>query len=205
MLSSTQQIQHREHHTILVICSTKELGEKIYNELKQFEQTFSSLKIGSFCNPPIGNEEDLLQHITTGTPPIIIGTPDSISALVRNKKVILSDTINIIVFDMEIVVKNLGWLNQTTHLPINKTITMIINHFFITDHFSFICDIMENQKNKKVMMFSNKTCTDARHWFENWVENVMYTKENGSNFFNSHKLSFPQISQLKYLMMPLQN
>lgn len=197
-----QQFKQMQSHTYILVICTNELGEKIYDELEYFKQHFEFLKIGLLGNSAIGNDEEMLQETT---PHIIIGTSTRISALVRNKKLMFNDTINIIVFESEIMVKNLGWLNQTTNFPINKTIIMIINDFFITDHLVSISYIMENQKNKKVMMFSNKTCRLTRHWFEKWVENVMYSQENGSNFFNSHKLSFPQISQLKCLMMPLQN
>ncbi|XP_055311593.1 ATP-dependent RNA helicase WM6-like isoform X2 [Sitodiplosis mosellana] len=140
ILSSMQQFQQMQSYTYILVICTNELGEKIYNELENFN--FASLRIGLLGKPSIGNDEEMLQE---PTPHIIIGTPARISALIFDKEHMLNDTINIIVFDSEIMVNNL-------------------------DHLVSISYIMEKQKKKKVMMFSNETCRVARHWFEKWVE-----------------------------------
>lgn len=122
ILTSMQQFQSLRNHTYVLVFCTDESGVQIYNELENSEQHFAPLKIGLLGNTAIENDEQM--------PHIIIGSPARISALVRNEKITLNDTINIIVFESEIMVKNMGWLNQTTNLPTNKTITMIINDFF---------------------------------------------------------------------------
>lgn len=117
ILSSMQQFQPMLSHTYILVICTHELGKKIYDELEDFKPNFAFLKIGLLGDPAIGNDEEMIQETT---PHIIIGNPIRISALVRNKKLMLNDTINIIVFESEIMIKNLGWLNQTTNLPINN-------------------------------------------------------------------------------------
>ncbi|XP_055306628.1 ATP-dependent RNA helicase WM6-like isoform X2 [Sitodiplosis mosellana] len=160
ILTSMQQFQQMQSRTYILVICTNELGEKIYNELAYFKQYFAFLQIGLLGNPAIGNDEEMLQLTT---PHIIIGTPARISALVRNKKHTLNDTINIIVFDSEIMVDDL-------------------------DHLVSIRYIMENQKNKKVMMFSNKTCRLARHWFEKWVENPIEVFDDAATKLNINGL-----------------
>ncbi|XP_055306630.1 ATP-dependent RNA helicase WM6-like isoform X4 [Sitodiplosis mosellana] len=58
----------------------------------------------------------------------------------------------------------------------------------IIDHLVSIRYIMENQKNKKVMMFSNKTCRLARHWFEKWVENPIEVFDDAATKLNINGL-----------------
>lgn len=122
-----QQFQTLQNHTYVLVICTDELGGKIYNELGNSKQYFAPLKIGLLSNPAIENDEQM-PHETISH--IIISAPSRISALIQNEEIMLNDTINIIVFESEIMVINIGWLNQTTNLPMNKTITMIINDFF---------------------------------------------------------------------------
>lgn len=93
VLATLQQMDEKPEPgvaTILVMCHTRELAFQIKNEYNRFAKFLPDVKVGVFYGgTPVQKDIELLANKETH-PHIIVGTPDRINALVRDKKLRLA-------------------------------------------------------------------------------------------------------------------
>lgn len=107
VLATLQQLNPVENQVaVLVMCHTRELAFQISKEYERFSKYLNNIKVAVFFGGlSIQNDEKVLQ---SNPPHIVVGTPGRILALVRNRKLNLSNVAHFVLDECDKMLDQLG-------------------------------------------------------------------------------------------------
>ncbi|KAJ8672483.1 hypothetical protein QAD02_003742 [Eretmocerus hayati] len=148
VLATLQQLELTDNEVhVLVLCHTRELAFQISKEYQRFSKYLPKLKVSVFFGGlPIQRDEEVLR---TACPHIVVGTPGRILALVRNRKLTLTNIKHFVIDECD---------KMLTELDMRSDVQEI---FRKTPH------------TKQVMMFSATLSGDIRFVCKKFMVNPM--------------------------------